>query len=71
MVTGTLPLMVFHDSRRGILEAIETINDRVYHMTQDAMGRLWLALENSAVYRYDGYEWVKFVSTNSGLDESC
>lgn len=69
MTTSTLPMVSFHDARRGTSQIM--ITETVPAMTSDLLGRMWFGLSTmdngGGVRRYDGRNWESYTAANSGL----
>ncbi len=65
MITETLPIVTFHDARRGtIMEQVSS--NLVRDITQDAIGRIWFGMGEGA-NMFDGRQWYTYTTANSGL----
>ena len=73
MITSTLPLMSFHDIRRGTIESISEVKCDISTMAIDTLGHLWFGGnmgDCQGVLRYDGKAWEVISTSNSGLEEN-
>lgn len=64
MITDTMPLVSFHDARRGTQETVSNVRNV---LKQDAVGRVWFSVNTGAIV-YDGRKWYTY-TVQSGLGD--
>ncbi|MCE7984072.1 MAG: hypothetical protein DYG89_23100 [Caldilinea sp. CFX5] len=63
MLTETMPLVSFHDARRGTQEVMGAVANV---MAKDAVGRMWFGGGKGALM-FDGRKWYTYTMSNSGI----